>query len=143
MIRAVNDTNVLVSASTAEDYSAKIIGHLLIDKSLFFSVILLKSYKSTRSCYYQRIQKKYPLYFFAMQSYIKKIEKAGKLHFPKFNFTVITRDVSDNIFPDAAFAAEGHYIITGNHNDFTISTFENTKIISPKLFWELYEKGQL
>jgi predicted nucleic acid-binding protein len=30
------------------------------------------------------------------------------------------------------------YIITGNTNDFTFSTHKQTKIVSPKQFWEGY-----
>ena len=144
MIKVVIDTNVLVSASIAKGASYKIMKEILIEKELAllcYSPEVLEEY--TKVANYQRIQKKYPLYFIAVQSYIKKVQKAGKLFIPISHFSLITKDVSDNIFLDVAFAADAHYIITGNHNDFTISTFETSKIVSPKLFLELYESDEL
>jgi predicted nucleic acid-binding protein len=74
---------------------------------------------------------------------MNKIEKAGKLFYPTVHFNLISTDISDNIFLDAAYAAKADYLITGNHNDFSITEFEGTKVISPKRFYDLYEQNKL
>lgn len=41
------------------------------------------------------------------------------------------------------YAAQANYLITGNSNDFAIQEFENTKIVSPKKFRDLYKENNL
>lgn len=92
---------------------------------------------------YSRIQKKYPEYAYSMLLNILKIQKAGDLYTPAASFDIITTDISDNIFLNAAFAAKAHYIITGNHSDFVMCYFEGSRIEGPKLFCDLYDQQQL
>lgn len=144
MLKVLIDTNVLVSASIAKGASYKILKEIIIEKELAFlcySEAVLEEYKKVAQ--YTRIQKKYPEYYEAINNYLSKLKKAGKLFHPTLHFNLISTDVSDNIFLDVAYAAKAEYLITGNHNDFTITTFENTKIISPKRFYELYLQNNL
>lgn len=47
----------------------------------------------------------------------------------------ILKDMDDNEFLELAVASSANYLITGNINDFTISSFGNTQIISPAGYW--------
>jgi putative PIN family toxin of toxin-antitoxin system len=144
MLKVLIDTNVLVSASIANGPSYKIFKEIIIEKELAllcYSEAIFEEYQKV--AHYKRIQTKYPAYFEAINNYLSKIKKAGKLFYPTVHFDIISTDISDNIFLDAAYAANADYIITGNHNDFGLAEFETTKIISPKRFYELYEQNKL
>lgn len=144
MLKVLIDTNVLVSASIAKGSSYKILKEIIIEKELAFvcySEAILEEYQKVAT--YKRIQQKYPIYFEAINIYLSKIKKAGKLFIPSIHFNIISTDFSDNIFLDAAYEANADYIITGNHNDFSITEFKGTKIISPKMFYELYQQNKL
>ncbi len=66
----------------------------------------------------------------------------GTFYYPQFSLSVL-KDKSDNKFLELAVEAKADYLITGNHLDFNIEVFQNVKIVSPKNFWELYEKNNL
>ena len=91
---------------------------------------------------YARIRKKYPDYTEKMNFLIEAIQEVGVLYFPSQKFTII-KDSSDNKFLDLAYEAKADYIMTGNKNDFSIHQFEQTKIVAPKEFFELYETRSL
>ena len=144
MLKVLIDTNVLVSASIAKGPSYKILKEIIIEKELAllcYSEAVLQEYQKVAM--YKRIQNKYPEYFDAINNFLIKIKKAGKLFYPTIHFNLISTDISDNMFLDAAYVAKADYIITGNHNDFSITEFENTKIINPKKIYELYELNNL
>jgi len=52
--------------------------------------------------------------------------------------TSVINDEPDNRFLELAAASNADFIITGNSNDFIMSEFKNTKIVSPKEFWDLH-----
>lgn len=137
------DTNVLVSASLKEGYSFKVINSIASDVKSFqlclSEPIIIEYYNLV---FYERISNKYPLFTRNLSKNIQKLEQAGTMFFPKKHFKII-KDLSDNKFINLAFDAKANYIITGNKNDFSISEFEQTKIITPKEFCELYEKNSL
>jgi len=144
MLKILLDTNILVSASIAKGTSYKILKEIIIDKELAmicYSPAILKEYQKVAT--YKRIQLKYPAYYQEINIYLSKIIKAGKLFIPSEHFDIISTDFSDNIFLDAAYKAKADYIITGNHNDFSISEFKGTKILSPKMFYELFQRNNL
>ncbi len=45
-------------------------------------------------------------------------------------------DKKDNMILELAFECSADFFITGNTNDFTFSEFENTRIVSPREFWD-------
>jgi putative PIN family toxin of toxin-antitoxin system len=48
-------------------------------------------------------------------------------------------DTSDNKFLELATSCQADYIITGNTLDFNIANFENTKIVTPREYWDKYK----
>jgi len=49
----------------------------------------------------------------------------------------ILKDVSDNKLLELADESKTDFLVTGNSLDFTISHYKNTKILSPRSFWEI------
>ena len=54
---------------------------------------------------------------------------------PKLKLNLIS-DIDDNMILELAVECSANFIITGNSNDFTFSEYEQTKILSPKEYWE-------
>jgi putative PIN family toxin of toxin-antitoxin system len=142
MRKIVIDTNVLVSAALRNGYSSKILWEIILDKGikLCLSKEILSEYK--RVSEYKRIRKKYPDFKDKMNDLIEAIEEISTLYSPSRSFAII-KDISDNKFLDLAYESKAHYLITGNRNDFSITQFEQTKILSPKEFCELFEQNAL
>ncbi|MEO7311459.1 MAG: putative toxin-antitoxin system toxin component, PIN family [Chitinophagaceae bacterium] len=141
--KLVIDTNILVSASISTGRFYDILKLFLDEPGRFefcVSEPVLDEYKAVSG--YIRIQKKFPHFGKKMLHLIEAVETVGSNYFPKLTVEVI-KDVSDNRFLELAFSANAHYLITGNHLDFNISKFHNTKIVSPKAFWDLYLADQL
>lgn len=143
MKKIILDTNVIVSASIAKGYSRKIVKSILFEDNLFeISVTqdILDEYERVSA--YNRIQKKYPEFKQNILEIIATLNDLFVVYTPTKKFSLI-KDASDNIFLDLAFEAKADYIITGNKNDFKITQFEQTKIVNPKEFCELYEANTL
>jgi len=45
-------------------------------------------------------------------------------------------DIDDNMILELAVECSANFIITGNSNDFIFSEYKQTKILSPKEYWE-------
>ncbi len=54
---------------------------------------------------------------------------------PKIKLNIIS-DFDDNKIIELADECNADFIITGNTNDFTFSSYKNTKILTPKDYWE-------
>ena len=143
MVKIVIDTNVLVSASLRKGYSFRVIDAVATDVKSFqvcLSEQVLTEYYNL--IFYERISNKYPLFIKNMSVNIQKLERAGTMFFPRRHFKLL-KDVSDDKFLDLSFEAKAEYLVSGNKNDFSITEFEQTKIISPKKFCELYDANAL
>ena len=143
MIRIVIDTNILVSASLKKGYSFKIVEEIATDIKLIqvcLSEQVLTEYSNL--VFYERISGKYPLFIKTISANIKRLEKAGVMFFPRRHFNILA-DITDNKFLDLAYEAKADYLITGNRNDFSITQFEQTKILNPKKFCELFDQNSL
>src|SRR5437867_2906909 len=143
MKKIILDTNVIVSAAIAQGYSRKIVKSILFEEKLFeicMTSDILKEYEKVST--YNRIQKKYPEFKQNILEIIATLNDLSVIYLPQKKFQII-KDVSDNKFLDLAYEAKAHYLITGNRNDFSITQFEQTKIVSPKEFCELYEQNAL
>jgi|SRR6476619_1662773 putative PIN family toxin of toxin-antitoxin system len=142
MKRIVIDTNIVVSAAIGNGYSKRILKKIIFDDTIniCISTEIVKEYDRVSN--YLRIQKKYPLFKEEMDDMILSLKEIARVYFPTQSFSIL-KDISDNIYLDLAHEAKAHYIITGNKNDFSIAQFEQTKIVSPKEFCELYETNNL
>jgi predicted nucleic acid-binding protein len=57
---------------------------------------------------------------------------------PTIKLELIT-DVDDNKILELADESKADFIITGNTTDFTFPVYKNTKIVTPKAYWENYK----
>ncbi len=60
-------------------------------------------------------------------------------HDLNFLNTNLISDVDDNMILELADESFADYIITGNSNDFTFANYKETKIVTPKVFWENFQ----
>jgi putative PIN family toxin of toxin-antitoxin system len=143
MKKIILDTNVIVSAAIAQGYSRKIVKSILFEEELFEVCItadILDEYERVST--YNRIQKKHPEFKQNILEIIAALNDLSTIYLPQKKFEII-KDLTDNNFLDLAYESHANYLITGNRNDFLITEFEQTKIVSPKKFCELYEQNAL
>lgn len=62
----------------------------------------------------------------------------AELYKPNIKLNIIT-DQDDNMILELAEESNADFIITGNTNDFTMSAYKSTKIVTPKEYWENYK----
>jgi len=144
MKKIILDTNVIVSAAIAQGYSRKIVKSILVEEELFEICItsdILKEYEKVST--YNRIQKKYPEFKHNVLKIIAALNDLSIKYLSQKKFEIIKKDVTDNKFLDLAYEAKADYLTTGNRNHFSITHFEQTKIVSPKEFCQLYEANAL
>lgn len=84
-----------------------------------------------------RFANKYPEFKRNAESLLIDLSLLATFVYPDERVYVI-KDMSDNKFLEACLAGNADFFITGNSNDFDIGSFHNTKIVSPKTYWELF-----
>ena len=52
----------------------------------------------------------------------------------------VIKDKDDNKLLELAVESKADFIITGNTNDFTMSDYKGTKIVTPKDYWDNYRE---
>lgn len=137
--KIILDTNVLVSALIKNDSPPY---HILYD-FVFTDKDLLCISSSIMNEYYAVLnRKKFSRYseFSENAKYVlSRIEELALEYLPEKKHNII-KDASDNIFIDLAIEANADYIITGNINDFTMSEYKNTRIVTPAEYLSLIKE---
>jgi putative PIN family toxin of toxin-antitoxin system len=137
MQKIVIDTNVIVSSLIQRSYPYRIINDLFIENKfqLCVSDELLAEYYEvlTRPKF-----SKYQDFFVRAESLLVDIETKAVKFIPTTKINLIL-DVDDNMILELANECSADFIITGNTSDFTFSTFKNTKIVTPKEYWDNYK----
>ena len=82
---------------------------------------------------------KFPDFHSRAQTLLSDIQTFG------FQFTTTTkveliRDEPDNRLLELAESCKTQYLITGNTNEFTMTEYKGTKIVTPKEFFEIVNK---
>jgi len=138
MQKIIIDTNVLISGLIQTNYPNFIIyNHVLNDLAdVCISDELFMEYIDVlnRPKFY-----KYPDFIRNAEFVLAQIEmKALKFH-PTKRLDIIA-DNPDNRLLELAVESRSDFIITGNTNDFTMTEFQGTKIVTPKEYWDLYRE---
>ena len=137
MQKVIIDTNVIVSALIQRNYPYHIIYDLFLGDriSLHVSSQLIKEY-------YDVLTRPKFLRFQDFSAKAKNllgiIEMKAIYHDPVIALDIIS-DKDDNKLLELADACMADFIITGNTTDFTFSQYKQTKIVTPKEYWELYK----
>ena len=132
MIRAVIDTNVVVSANLNDEGLPAAILDLAANKRILMCVSeqVLAEYKEVLN----RPRLKLPPQRSIART-LTVIRKTSLLVKPKGTVTII-EDEPDNRLLECARAAAADYLVTGNTKHFP-ATFEGTRIVTPKQFIDL------
>ena len=137
MQKVVIDTNVIVSSLIQKSYPYLIVNELFIEGKFHLCVsdqIMAEYYEVLARPKFEKFQD----FFVRAEALLADIETEAKKYFPTITVNLIS-DKDDNIFLELADECDADFIITGNTTDFTFSTYKQTKIVTPKEYWEKYK----
>ena len=136
MQKIILDTNVVVSALIQKSFPYLILHDLYIERKIQLCIS-----EDLMSEYYDVLKRdkfsRFPDFITMANWVLKDIHEHAKLFYPEQKLNII-KDADDNMLLELAITCGADYLITGNTNDFTISSYEKTKIVSPRDYWELY-----
>lgn len=141
MLKAVFDTNVLVSAFISpKGPPAKLIKFLVREK---FIHVLSSSIEQelSRVLNYSRIKETYSLTDEEIKKNLFLLSLSSLVVEPKMKLDVVKKDPSDNIFLEAAVAGKADFIVSGDKHLLDIGEYKGIKILTPKQFLS-YLKNQ-
>ena len=132
MIRAVIDTNVVVSANLSDDGLPAAIMDLAASKQILMCVseAVLTEYKEVLN------RPRFKLTPPRIAATLVVIRKTSFHVKPTRTVSIIKVDEPDNRLLECAEAAGADYLVTGNTKHFP-KTFKNTAIVTPKQFMDL------
>lgn len=134
MQRIILDTNVLVSALIQRSYPFYIVDSLFAQREiqLCLSEALFEEYFQVLS---RPKFARFPDFIAQAQRLLADIKDRAIIYLPTEKINLI-RDEADNKLLELAQACEANFLITGNSNDFTMPSFQDTRIVSPRQYWE-------
>lgn len=136
MQKIVIDTNVMVSSLIQRSYPYLIINELFIDNKFQLCVS-----EELMTEYYEVLSRpkfaKFQDFFVRAESLLVDIETKSSKFVPTVKLDLIS-DTNDNMILELADQCLADFIITGNTTDFTFSAYKQTKIVTPKEYWENY-----
>lgn len=134
MQKIVIDTNVIVSSLIQRSYPYKIIYKLFSDDKFMLCIS-----EELMSEYYEVLSRpkfvRFSDFYGKAENLLADIETKGTKFVPSVKLDLIS-DKDDNMILELADESNADFIITGNTNDFTFLKYKNTKIVSPKEYWE-------
>ena len=136
MQKVIIDTNVLVSAFIQQSYPNFIVYYCVLENlvEVCTSNELFEEYLDVLN---RPKFSKYPDFLNKAEFVLAQIESKATIFFPKEKFEIIA-DKNDNRLLELASESNADFIITGNTNDFTMSYFKETRIVSPKDYWDSF-----
>lgn len=134
MQKVVIDTNVIVSALIQKNYP-----FLIIDELLFENKIQVCVSDELMAEYFDVLSRpkfaRFPDFANNAENILSEIGLKAKLFKPNVKLDIIA-DQDDNMILELAEESDADFIITGNTTDFTMSEYKNTRIVTPKEYWE-------
>ena len=137
MQRIVIDTNVIVSSLIQQSYPYLIVNDLFIEDNFQLCIsekLLAEYYEVLSRPKFSRFQD----FFIKAESLLTVIDTKSLKFNPTIKLNLIT-DKDDNMILELADECLADFVITGNTNDFTFLTYKDTKIVTPKEYWEKYK----
>ncbi len=131
MIKAVVDTNVLISGLIWEGTPKKIIDKFRFDNlySLILSPELIHEFRT-------KLLKKFRLEQKLVNQWVQEITESAQLVIPHY-VTKICRDPNDNMILDTASGGQADFIISGDKDLLSMVIFKKIPIITPRKFLEI------
>lgn len=137
MQRIVIDTNVIVSSFIQRGYPNLIINELFIEQKfqLCISEELIAEYYEVLA---RPKFSKFPDFHIRAETLLAEIEAKASKYIPTITLDLIS-DVDDNMILELAHECSADFVITGNTTDFTFSTYKQTKIVTPREYWDNHQ----
>jgi putative PIN family toxin of toxin-antitoxin system len=136
MQKVIVDTNVLVSALIQRSYPYHILHDLVLEDKIRLCVS-----QDLSSEYYDVLSRpkfrQYQDFAAKANAVLAGIEIKAERYFPAVRLDLIS-DKDDNKIVELAEACMADFIITGNTTDFTFPYYKQTKIVTPREYWEQY-----
>ena len=134
MQRIVIDTNVIISSLIQKSYPYTIVNELFIDDKIEMCVseeLMAEYYDVLRREKFARFHD----FFSRAETLLVAIETKATIFNPKIRLQLIS-DADDNMILELADECIADYVITGNTTDFIFPTYKETKIVTPREYWE-------
>lgn len=137
MQKIVIDTNVVVSSLIQKSYPYRIMNELFIEDKfqLCISDDLMTEYYDVLS---RSKFARFHDFFIRAEALLVDIERKAKRFYPAIALDIISDD-ADNRVLELADASLADFIITGNTTDFTFSSYKQTRIVTPREYWENHQ----
>lgn len=135
MQKIIIDTNVLVSSLIQKSFPHLIL-NLVIDRKVevcLSNELLEEYYAVLRREKFSRYQD-----FYKNAEQLMVNLQQSCIYFKPSNKLEVISDKDDNKLMELAEVSSADFLITGDVNDFTMSQFKETKIVTPKAYWENY-----
>jgi uncharacterized protein len=134
MQRIVIDTNVIISSLIQKSYPYTIVNELFIDDKIEMCVseeLMAEYYDVLRREKFARFHD----FFSRAEALLVEIETKATMFKPKIRLNLIS-DADDNMVLELADECIADFVITGNTTDFILPTYKETKIVTPREYWE-------
>ena len=134
MQKVVIDTNVLVSSLIQRSYPYLIVNRLVIAGKIQLCVSeqLMAEYCEVLA------RPKFAAFhdfFIRAKALLAYIETNAVMYVPQISLRLM-KDTDDDMILELADEADADFIITGNTTDFSFPTYRQTRIITPRIYWE-------
>jgi putative PIN family toxin of toxin-antitoxin system len=139
MIRAVLDANVFVSAALSPNgIPAKILTAWRAEQ---FQLVISKAIleEIDRVLRYPKILKRHQWREERIRLFIEDLAHLTVLTPGERKLTVITEDPSDNRYLECATEGEAEYIVSGDQHLIELEVYQNTRILTPRVFLDIIE----
>ena len=137
MQKIVIDTNVIVSSIIQRGFPYKIVNELFIEDKIQLCVS-----DELMAEYYEVLSRpkfaKFLDFFIRAEALLVDIEGKATKFVPTIKLDLIS-DADDNMILELADKCLADFVITGNTTDFTFPTYKQTRIVTPKEYWENYQ----
>jgi len=131
--RIVIDTNVLVSALIQRNYPYQILHEVLTGNHIELCIS-----EEVYEEYFQVLNRKkfsqFPEFVENAQILLVQVRDISKMFAPGVRLQIIS-DIDDNKLLELAETCDADFLITGNMRDFTMKKYKNTRIVSPRDYW--------
>jgi len=136
MQKIVIDTNVIVSSLIQQGYPNQIIKDLFIEEKFQLCIsekLLAEYYEVLARPKFSKFQD----FFIRAKALLVAIETKATIYNPTITLHLIADD-DDNMILELADECKADFVITGNTTDFIFPTYKQTKIVTPKDYWDNY-----
>lgn len=134
MQKVILDTNVIVSALISKSYPYQILYNYVFARKvvLCISEEIIEEYIEVLN---RDKFEKFLNFKNNAEVVLNKLIEISTTYCPTEKLIIIS-DLADNKFLELAKESNSDFLITGNHKDFDFELFENSKIVSPRLYIE-------